>query len=124
MSDESLDDVHAFTNLRNVVKQIKIPVSNTAEASANGTTNSYGTAGVGALTGDSNSNSNASREGSVAGSLLGDSTFLLETLEEFDDENDELDDDENDYNTTSTSPPNNNNDLKDKMNAMTIQEEH
>lgn len=124
MSDESLDDVHAFTDLRNVVKQIKIPSDNSSS---------------GAGSGGSGSNTR-SREGSLAGSILGDSNFLLETLEEFDGENEDENESEEggeeivekgkDKRSVSTKGKKNGNEseveaeLKGKIATMTIKEEH
>jgi len=66
MSEESLDDCHAFTDLRNVIRQIP-------SASA----------------GSGGGDPARSRDGSVAGgSILGDASCLLETLEEFEEESD------------------------------------
>jgi len=119
MSDESLDDVHAFTDLQNVVKQMKIP--------SDGNLSSMG----------SSSASSRSREGSVAGSFLDDGNFLLETLKEFDDENEEEEDDDDadkndDVTNTSTYPAIENkliedskqsHDFKESVSSMTIAEE-
>jgi len=66
MSEEALDDCHAFTDLRNVIRQIP-------SASA----------------GSVGSDPARSRDGSVTGgSILGDASCLLETLEEFEEESD------------------------------------
>jgi len=70
MSDETLDDCHAFTDLRNVIRQIP-----------------------GAGFGSGGSDPARSRDGSVSGgSILGDASCLLETLEEFEEESDGGDD--------------------------------
>jgi len=66
MSEESLDDCHAFTDLKNVIRQIP-------SASA----------------GSGGSDPARSRDGSVTGgSIMGDSSCLLETLKEFEEESD------------------------------------
>lgn len=65
MSEESMDDCHAFTDLRNVIKQ-----------------NLGSTGSVGGC-----SDSVRSRDGSVTGcSIMGDVSCQLETLEEFEEE--------------------------------------
>lgn len=70
MSDETLDDCHAFTDLRNVIRQIP-----------------------GASAGPGGSDPARSRDGSVCGgSILGDASCLLETLKEFEEESDGGDD--------------------------------
>jgi len=70
MSEESLEDCHAFTDLRNMIRQIP-----------------------GA--GGSGSDPARSRDGSVAGgSILGDPSGLLETLKEFEEESEDGDDDQ------------------------------
>jgi len=69
MTKESLDDCHAFTDLKNVIRQIP---------SANA--------------GSVGSDPARSRDGSVAGgSILGDSSCLLETLKEFEEFEEESD---------------------------------
>ena len=104
MSDESLDDVHAFTDLRNVVKQIKIP-SDATNSSIMGSSSA------------STGSNTRSREGSLAGSLLGDANFLLETLEEFEGENEEDEDDD------AVRQMNTSQDLNENILSMTIVEE-
>lgn len=82
MSDEALEDVHAFTDLKNVIRQMGTSVS-TSGMSASSTS----------------SQNSLSREGSITGgSYMGDPGHLLETLEEFeeegsDDGNEDADDD-------------------------------
>lgn len=71
MSEETLEDVHAFTELKNVIRQI----GSSASGSGLGTTSS------------NSSLTSLSREGSITGgSYMGDPGHLLETLEEFEEE--------------------------------------
>ena len=93
MSDESLDDCHAFTDLRNVIRQLPGVTGGT-----NTSTNSTST--LSALGSDGNTPVR-SRDGSVhGGSILGDSSCLLETLEEFEEEEGDEDDDDDDKDQT------------------------
>lgn len=151
MSDESLDDVHAFTDLRNVVKQIKIPSKSDSSFNHSNSINSNmpntlshhllnsnnsnilnasNTNSTISLSSCASSNtSGRSREGSVAGSYFDDGNFLLETLKEFDDENEEEDDEseERDDETKNNQFQENIIEMKTSMNndllSMTITEE-
>lgn len=80
MSEETLDDCHAFTDLRNVIRQIN-NTSSTANVGSNATDKNLGNIS------SSSSVNSLSREGSIAGgSYMGDPGHLLETLEEFEEE--------------------------------------
>jgi hypothetical protein len=81
MSEETLDDVHAFSDFRNVIRQMKITSSTPSNE-----------------TGNSGTISSTSSDGarSIGGSSFVDQGHLLETLLEFeeDDDEDEEEDDE------------------------------
>jgi len=116
MSDEALDDCHAFSDLKEVIRQI----SRDHAHSSSGLGGSGTGVGAGLTAASSNasgissrsSENSLSREGSLAGgSLIGDGGHLLETLEEFeeeegsseggnDDDDDDDDDDENGVSAT------------------------
>lgn len=73
MSEESMDDCHAFTDLKNVIRQSGLGSS---------TSNGMGASNIG-----SGVEPSKSRDGSVTGgSIMGDASCLLETLEEFEEE--------------------------------------
>jgi hypothetical protein len=75
MSEETLDDCHAFTDLKDVIRQIS--KDNGAPAGS----------GNNSMISSRSSENSLSREGSMAGgSMLGDGGHLLETLEEFEEE--------------------------------------
>jgi hypothetical protein len=100
MSEESLDDVHAFSDLRNVIRQIKNHNSNNNNNNNNGSGNS-----LEKESGNSGTISSASSDGarSIGGSSYVDQGHLLETLLEFEEDDDEeeedtTDDDDDDNN--------------------------
>jgi len=83
MSEETLDDCHAFTDLKEVIRQIS--KDNGAPAGS----------GNNSMISSRSSENSLSREGSIAGgSMLGDGGHLLETLEEFEEEDRSTDDEE------------------------------
>mmetsp|Transcript_15942 Transcript_15942/g.22710 ORF Transcript_15942/g.22710 Transcript_15942/m.22710 type:complete len:371 (+) Transcript_15942:149-1261(+) len=78
MSDEALEDCHAFTDLRDVIRQ------NLGGSASGG---AGGGAGVNSNLGCPSAASGSSREGSVTGgSIMGDASCALETLKEFEEE--------------------------------------
>ena len=80
MSEESMDDCHAFTDLKNVIRQSGLGTSNNCSVMNMGVgiNNNMSSSGV---------EPSKSRDGSVTGgSILGDASCLLETLEEFEEE--------------------------------------
>lgn len=81
MSEESMDDCHAFTDLKNVIRQSGLGTSTNSSVMNMGLgTNNNNILGGGV-------EPSRSRDGSVAGgSILGDASCLLETLEEFEEE--------------------------------------
>lgn len=81
MSEEALEDVHAFTDLKDVIRQI----------SRDNIGNTMNTSGTAASSASASGISSRSSETSLsaAGSLIGDGGHLLETLEEFEGENEE-----------------------------------
>lgn len=82
MSDEALEDCHAFSDLKEVIRQI----SKTSHEGATVMTVASSNASASGISSRSSENS-LSREGSLAGgSLIGDGGHLLETLEEFEEE--------------------------------------
>jgi len=83
MSEETLEDCHAFTDLKDVIRQI---------SKDNGGV--FGSGNNSMISSRSSENS-LSREGSMAGSMLGDVGHLLETLEEFEEEDRSTDDEDN-----------------------------
>jgi len=84
MSEETLEDCHAFTDLKDVIRQI---------SKDNG--GAFGSGNNSMISSRSSENS-LSREGSMAGgSMLGDVGHLLETLEEFEEEDRSTDDEDN-----------------------------
>jgi hypothetical protein len=87
MSDEALDDCHAFTDLKEVIRQISNSGSGTGMGLGNaGTAMTSASSNASGISSRSSENS-LSREGSLAGgSLIGDGGHLLETLEEFEEE--------------------------------------
>jgi len=87
MSEETLEDVHAFTDLRNVIRQINLGGGNGGIGNGNASaSDKNSSAAVGNISSSSSLNS-LSREGSIAGgSYMGDPGHLLETLEEFEEE--------------------------------------
>lgn len=99
MSEESLDDVHAFSDLRNVIRQIKNHNSNNNNNNNNGSGNS-----LEKESGNSGTISSASSDGarSIGGSSYVDQGHLLETLLEFEEDDEEeedtTDDDDDDNN--------------------------
>ena len=113
MSDEALDDCHAFSDLKEVIRQI----SRDHAHSSSGLGGSGNGVGAGLTAASSNasgissrsSKNSLSQEGSLTGgSLIGDGGHLLETLEEFEEEegsseggNDDDDDDDDDKNGVS-----------------------
>lgn len=101
MSEESLDDVHAFSDLRNVIRQIKNHNSNNNN---NNNNNGSGNS-LEKESGNSGTISSASSDGarSIGGSSYVDQGHLLETLLEFEEDDDEeeedtTDDDDDDNN--------------------------
>lgn len=79
MSEETLDDVHAFSDFRNVIRQMKITSS-----TPNNETGNSGTI--------SSTSSDGAR--SIGGSSYVDQGHLLETLLEFEEDDDDDEDDE------------------------------
>lgn len=80
MSEESMDDCHAFTDLKNVIRQSGLGTSTNCSVMnmGIGINNNMSSSGV---------EPSKSRDGSVTGgSILGDASCLLETLEEFEEE--------------------------------------
>jgi hypothetical protein len=90
MSEESLDDVHAFSDLRNVIRQIKTTANITTSMSSNNSNEKE--------SGNSGTISSTSSDGarSIGGSSYVDQGHLLETLLEFEEDDEEEDDDEED----------------------------
>jgi hypothetical protein len=83
MSDEALDDCHAFTDLKDAIRQIS---NSGGGAGTGGTAMTAASSNASGVSSRSSENS-LSREGSLAGgSLIGDGGHLLETLEEFEEE--------------------------------------
>jgi hypothetical protein len=98
MSEESLDDCHAFSDLKDAIRQI---------SRDSGPSLVFGGGSNAAISSRSSENS-LSREGSMAGgSVLDDGGHLLETLEEFEEEEeDEEDNNEQEDNSQITSTGN------------------
>jgi hypothetical protein len=93
MSEESLDDVHAFSDLRNVIRQIK--TTPTTNYNSNNNSSSIGNS-LEKESGNSGTISSASSDGarSIGGSSYVDQGHLLETLLEFEEDEDEEEDDD------------------------------
>jgi hypothetical protein len=89
MSEESLDDVHAFSDLRNVIRQIKTTANITTSMSSNNSNEKE--SGNSTI---SSTSSDGAR--SIGGSSYVDQGHLLETLLEFEEDDEEEDDDEED----------------------------
>mmetsp|Transcript_7844 Transcript_7844/g.14784 ORF Transcript_7844/g.14784 Transcript_7844/m.14784 type:complete len:297 (-) Transcript_7844:40-930(-) len=88
MSEESLDDCHAFSDLKDVIRQISRDGGPLFLSTGSGGASNTG------LSSRSSENS-LSREGSMAGgSVLGDGGHLLETLEEFEEEDEQEEEEE------------------------------
>ena len=86
MSEETLEDCHAFSDLKDVIRQISKDQPGSGTAS---------------MISSRSSENSLSREGSMAGgSILGDGGHLLETLEEFEEEDKSSDEDEEEKDKT------------------------
>lgn len=85
MSEDALEDCHAFTDLKDVIRQIQA----THSGSGDGQSQSQGPLGIGTGT--------SSRNSVNGGSIMEDPGHLLETLEEFEEgeEDDEIEEDDN-----------------------------
>lgn len=77
MSEDNLEDCHAFTDLKNVIRQ-------------NLSSSTGGGGSLSILSGTSSETGSSARNSVNGGSLMGDPGHLLETLEEFEEDDDEI----------------------------------
>jgi hypothetical protein len=90
MSEDALEDCHAFTDLKDVIRQIQATHSGSGEGQGQGQNQGlHSIGGIGTGT--------SSRNSVNGGSIMEDPGHLLETLEEFEEgeEDDEMEEDDN-----------------------------
>eukprot|EP01083_Nonionella_stella_P008546 24661_1 len=115
MSEDALEDCHAFTDLKDVIRQIQATHSGSGEGQGQGQNQGlHSIGGIGTGT--------SSRNSVNGGSIMEDPGHLLETLEEFEEgeEDDEMEEDDNqDQPQDQPQPQDNDNDNDNVRNHTT-----